>query len=94
MVAAMAPVDPDTHAERAYRWTIRTLYLIAVVANLWLLIQTMKETPEGQIMLQRLEHTWQRLRASARARAYEEAEAKRVILEAMMIVDKGEQDGN
>ena len=58
-----------THAERAYRWTIRTLYLIAVVANLWLLLQTMKETPEGQIMLQRLEDTWDRLRAGARAKA-------------------------
>jgi len=77
----------DTKADSAYRWTIRSLYLLALVANVWLLLDSMKETPEGRVMLARLEQLKEKTLSPWKRRHAEQVEANRVILEAMMIVD-------
>lgn len=77
----------DARAERLYRWTIRGLYAFALAANVWLLIDTMKDTPEGQLLLHRMEERWEKIMEPARRTRDERLQANRVILEAMMIVD-------
>ena len=75
-------------ASRADRWTVRTLYLFAIVINLYVLIESMKDTPEGQKMLMRLEKLRDDLQRPIKQRKADRLEANKVILEAMQIVEE------
>lgn len=81
------PETEPTRADTAYRWTVRTIYLLAIVLNLYVLIASMKETPEGQLILNRLEQLRDELTRPLRQRRADRVEANRVILEAWSIVE-------
>lgn len=76
-----------TRADTAYRWTVRTVYLLAIVLNLYVLIASMKETPEGREILIRLDRLRSELTRPLRQRRADRVEANRVILEAWSIVE-------
>ena len=81
-------VDEASRADNVYRWTVRTLYLFAIVINLYVLIESMKDTPEGQKMLLRLEKLRDDLQRPIKQRKKDRLEANKVILEAMQIVEE------
>jgi len=81
-------VDEASRADSVYRWTVRTLYLFAIVINLYVLIESMKDTPEGQKMLLRLEKLRDDLQRPIKQRKADRLEANKVILEAMQIVEE------
>jgi hypothetical protein len=47
------PTEVQYEESRAYRWTVRTLYLTLLAANVYLVFDWWKDTPEGQAMLAR-----------------------------------------
>ena len=81
-------VDDASRADTVYRWTVRTLYLFAIVINLYVLVESMKDTPEGQKMLLRLEKLRDDLQRPIKQRKADRLEANKVILEAMQIVEE------
>lgn len=81
-------VDDASRADTVYRWTVRTLYLFAIVINLYVLVESMKDTPEGQKMLMRLEKLRDDLQRPIKQRKADRLEANKVILEAMQIVEE------
>lgn len=81
-------VDEDTRAETIYRWTVRTLYLFAIVINLYVLIESMKDSPEGQQLLLKLAKIRDDLKRPTQQRRKDRLETNKVILEAMQIVEE------
>ena len=81
-------VDDASRADTVYRWTVRTLYLFAIVITLYVLVESMKDTPEGQKMLLRLEKLRDDLQRPIKQRKADRLEANKVILEAMQIVEE------
>ena len=45
----------ETKADTAYKWIVRACYLAAIGLNLYYLIESQKETPEGRIALAKLQ---------------------------------------
>lgn len=87
--------EAETTGDAVYKWTVRSLYLVAIVLNLVVVWDGMKSTDEGR----RVQHTmnqWkQKLTEPARLRRQFRKEANRVVLDAMLIVDaeKVDEDG-
>ena len=40
----------DQGADLAYRWTIRTLYVVAIALNVWVLWDQLAEDPEAKVL--------------------------------------------
>lgn len=81
-------VDDASRADYVYRWTVRTLYLVAIVINLYVLIESMKDSPEGQKILLKLEKVREDLQRPMKQRRKDRLETNKVILEAMQIVEE------
>jgi len=81
-------VDEASRADSVYRWTVRTLYLFAIVVNLYVLVESVKDTPEGQKIIARLDKLRDDLKRPMQQRRADRLEANKVILEAMQIVEE------
>jgi len=81
-------VDEASRADNVYRWTVRTLYLFAIVVNLYVLVESVKDTPEGQKIIARLDKLRDDLKRPMQQRRKDRLEANKVILEAMQIVEE------
>jgi len=81
-------VDEASRADSVYRWTVRTLYLFAIVVNLYVLVESVKDTPEGQRIVARLDKLRDDLKRPMQQRRADRLEANKVILEAMQIVEE------
>lgn len=81
-------VDEASRADSVYRWTVRTLYLFAIVVNLYVLVESVKDTPEGQKIVARLDKLRDDLKRPMQQRRADRLEANKVILEAMQIVEE------
>ena len=78
----------DSSANRIYSWTIRSLYLVAIAMNVYFLLESMKETPEGRLLLDRLRATRDGVTAPSRLKKKQRLEENRVVLEAMLVLDR------
>jgi hypothetical protein len=76
----------DDAAETVYRWTIRSLYVLAIGLNVYMLWEQMKDTPEMGEYRARLDLAKQRALAPLRERKRMKLETGKVIFEAMEIV--------
>lgn len=47
------PTEVQYEESRVYRWTVRTLYVTLLAANVYLVFDWWKSTPEGQVTLAR-----------------------------------------
>ena len=78
--------------ERMYRLTVRTLYLVALTLNAFVIYEQVKETPEGQILRTRIQAAktkiWNKLNEARHFRKT----ANEVVYEAITIVE-GEDNG-
>jgi hypothetical protein len=81
-------VDEASRADSVYRWTVRTLYLFAIVVNLYVLVESVKDTPEGQKIVARVDKLRDDLKRPMQQRRADRLEANKVILEAMQIVEE------
>jgi hypothetical protein len=81
-------VDDASRADSVYRWTVRTLYLFAIVVNLYVLVESVKDTPEGQRIIARLDKLRDDLKRPMQQRRKDRLETNKVILEAMQIVEE------
>lgn len=75
-----AEVVEEMPDDRAYRWIVRTLYVTLLAANLYLVYDWYRETPEGQAMIARC-----RARVAALKKKAEECEGcakRRAMLQA------------
>ena len=73
-------------AETAYKWTMRTLYLLAFVANFYVLWDAYKDTVEVKILTQRVKDRWQRLWRPVRESEEFRKMANRVWWEALSVL--------
>lgn len=87
----MLPVMTEpTREERLYRYTVRTLYIVALALNAVIIYEQVKQTEEGKALTAR----WERTKERALAR-YNEAKNLRtaenwVVFEAMEILKEEE----
>jgi hypothetical protein len=78
-------VEDDT-AEVVYTWTIRSLYVLAIGLNVYMLWEQMKDTPEVGEYRARWETAKARALAPLKERKRMKLETGKVIFEAMEIV--------
>ena len=83
----MANDDDDA---RLYRWTIRSLYLAALVANAWLLWDQVKDTPEAQVAIKKVRDRAERITAPLTHRQWFRRQANAVIYEAVTVLEEAE----
>ena len=78
----------ESNDARLYRWTIRGLYLTALVLNAWVLWDQVKDSPEGQAMQQRAQRAMDRLTRPVKEQALFRKAANAVVFEAVTIVEE------
>jgi len=81
----MANDDDDA---RLYRWTIRSLYLAALVANAWLLWDQVKDTPEAQVAISKVKARADKIAAPLTNRQWFRRQANAVIYEAVTVLEE------
>lgn len=82
----------ESTADRVYTWTVRSLYAAAIALNVWLLLETLQESPEGQVILEKLRELQHRALAPVRERKAFRRAANRMLLDAMIIVGETETE--
>lgn len=81
----------DEAADRAYRWTIRALYVTAIALNLWLLWDQVKDTPEAGEFRARIQGAKDRVLAPSRARKELRLEEAKTVFEAWQILEEADR---
>lgn len=79
-----------TDSEVLYRWTIRTLYVLAIALNVYMLVDQMKDSEEWAITRRRWQYRvagWRRKAEPAVARLDFRRHADAVVSEAERVVD-------
>jgi hypothetical protein len=87
------PAEPQAEpaAEVAYRWTVRGLYLTLIAANIYVLWDSYKDTPEALVMRARLRRRYDALKNCEECAGRREALRKafnRVLFQAEQIVEE------
>lgn len=82
----------DERDERIYRLTVRTLYLVALALNAFVIYEQVKDTPEGQAMKTRIDALRSRIWGKMNEARLFRKSANEVVFEAITIVE-GEEDG-
>lgn len=77
----------DTRPDTIYKWTIRTLYGVAVAVNVWYLMETYRDTPEGKRLLTKAETYFRRVVKPWHERKRFRRMADEAIVEAWLVVD-------
>lgn len=77
----------DERDEAIYRWTIRSLYAVAIAVNVWLLWDQVKDTPEVEGMRRRYVRATEKLWSPLRERQLFRRHTNAVIFEATQIVE-------
>ena len=85
-------MDDDQHSMRVYRWTIRGLYLTALLLNAWVLWDQVKDSPEGIAIRQRAQAAADRVMAPVREQQMFRKAANAVVYEAVTIVEESADD--
>lgn len=80
------PAQP-TDDDRLYRWTIRSLYIVAIGLNVWLLWDQMKDGPEAQMAKAQLVRWKDQALKPMRDRQMFRKHANRLLYEATEIVE-------
>ena len=78
-------MDPDE--DRIYRWTIRTLYAVALLLNAWILWDQVRDTPEAEQLQLRIEALKARALSPFHDRSVFRKQANEVIYEAITVVE-------
>ena len=86
-------VNQTPEVSRAYRWTVRALYLAALGMNAWLIWDTMKTTPEGAAIEKRLNVFARRFTDPITERKIFRRHANEVIFEAVTVVEEAASNG-
>lgn len=89
------PGHPD--AEAVYRWTVRTLYLVAIALNVWVLWDSVKDRPEVELRRREWTARLARITAPLRARRVWHVSRDRMHRQAQWALVEGEEadgDGN
>ena len=45
--------EPEVDEGRAYRWVVGTMYSALIVANLWIMFDWWRDTPQGSAVIER-----------------------------------------
>jgi len=85
-------MDDDQHSMKVYRWTIRGLYLTALVLNAWVLWDQVKDSPEGVMIRTRAQVVADRVMAPVRDQQMFRKAANAVVFEAVTIVEESHHD--
>ena len=88
----MGSVQDDDASVRLYRWTIRGLYLTALVLNAWVLWDQVKDSPEGVAVRQRAQQMGDKITQPIRDRQHFRRAANAVVYEAVTIVEGSQDD--
>ena len=78
--------------ERIYRLTIRGLYVAALVLNAWVLWDQVRDSPEGQALVARVQKVSDKLTHPVRDAQLFRRQANAVLYEAETIVEGFEHD--
>ena len=79
------------HSERVYKWTIRALYVTALTLNAWVLWDQVKESPEAQLLMNRLRQANESLMRPIRDREHFRKTANEVVYEAITVVEQAQE---
>ena len=80
-------MDTDT-PPKVYTWTIRTLYGVAIAMNVWYMLETYRETPEGKRIISRAERVAKKISHPWHERKWLRREETATLLEAWNIVEE------
>lgn len=83
--------ETDSLPERAYTWTIRSLYTAAIALNLWYLMESYRETPEAKTLMARASKLWRRMDTPRRIKKNLRREETATVLEAWNIVEQAQR---
>ena len=79
--------EPGSGAERAYTWAVRALYVVGIAANLWLVWDQYRDTPEGRIFEARARKVVDPVVRELKRERELQRMARHVIFEAWQVVD-------
>jgi len=79
--------EHDTPADTAYRWTIRTLYLAAIILNVWVLWDQTQNDTQKAVLGARLKKWGERIMHPIRVEQQIEKETGPMLWEAQTIVE-------
>lgn len=91
MTSAVLEPSDDPTQDRAYRWAVRSLYLVALGLNAYLLWDVMKDDTEVQIQVRRLKQWWAKQTENCEGCRKRRAQMNRVLYEATEIVTKARE---
>ena len=77
----------DNGVDLAYRWTVRTLYAVAIALNVWLLWDAVSDDTQTQIVIDKGRTIWGQITAPFHLDAQVKKDTGSVIYEAMQIVE-------
>lgn len=81
-------IDGEGTADRAYRWTVRGLYALAIILNVWLLWDAVKDNPEAAELKSQLARMKNRAMHPFQLEQVIQRETGPMIWEAMQIVEE------
>ena len=84
----------DRREERIYRITVRTLYVAALVLNMLVIYEQLKDTPEAEQLKNRAAQFANKIKAKATEKAHFRRQANAVIFEAVTVVEEQQRGTN
>lgn len=85
-------MDDLEREEKIYRWTVRSLYVLALALNAFAIWQQVKDTPEGEALEGRIEKVKKRIRHPFEEARHFRKQANEVVFEAITIVEESEEE--
>jgi len=82
----------ETPADTVYKWTIRTLYTVAIGLNVYFLYQQYKDTTGGQELKSKYEKARSAMTKPWRDKKHFRKQANETIVEAWVIVDEARKE--
>jgi hypothetical protein len=80
----------DQGADLAYRWTVRTLYVVAIALNVWVLWDQLAEDADAKVVKAKVNAWMAKALRPFHLDRQVKREAGAVIFEAMQVVEEAE----
>ena len=78
----------DTSADVAYRWTVRGLYAVAIVLNVWMLWDAMADEAQIELLKQKAGRVWTQATRPLHLEKVMKKETGPLLWEAQKIVEE------
>lgn len=88
----MEPVE--SAPDRVYKWTVRTLYAVAIGLNVWYLLESYRESPEAKTLLAKANRLWRKVKEPHDAARQWRRDHTAMMVEAEMTVEDADRRGS